>query len=60
MELLLNFYLELNQQSLTDRIQTSNSLPKKVNYNKNEDFTKLNKVFDWKDSSNEIWEKKNI
>ena len=50
-----NFNLELNQQSLTDRIQTSNSLPKKVNYNKNEDFTKLNKVFDWKDSSNEIW-----
>ena len=50
-----NFNLELNQQSLTDRIQTSHSLPKKVNYNKNEDFTKLNKVFDWKDSSNEIW-----
>ena len=50
-----NSNLQFNQQSLTDRNQKSNSLPKKINYNKNEDFTKLNQVYDWKDSSNEIW-----
>ena len=50
-----NINLRINQQSFTDRNQTSISLPKKENYYKNEDFSKLNKVFDWKDSSNEIW-----
>ena len=50
-----NINLRINQQSFTDRNQTSISLPKKGNYYKNEDFSKLNKVFDWKDSSNEIW-----
>ena len=50
-----NINLRINQQSFTDRNQTSISLPKKDNYYKNEDFSKLNKVFDWKDSSNEIW-----
>ncbi len=50
-----NINLKINKQSLTDRNQTNISFQKKVNYNKNEEFTKLNNVFDWKDSSNEIW-----